>query len=854
MVEVRELAQERTTPRCPDTKDIEDMPGADTGQRYSGPVDTHLTAHVEMVHRLAAPLGGKGVLIVAAFGQDPATGAALPSRIEHFQIGNVRGMVATITKLAQDRHRNVYVPLAVMRPDLKSGAKGTEADIVGVLGLVADFDDDNAADYARRLPVMAPYALETSPGRFQAFLPLDRPVSVADAKPVAQALKEFSRCDHGTADMSHVWRVPGTRNWPNKKKVDAGRDTKPQAVTVVEPWDSSVISLEEIRKVLPERQRTTEKIKDHFARLADPHDLPPGLIDRMNMAPPKGQRSELAFGVLCDLVERKWSDNDIFDEAQKYASGFGERYVGNEKMLRADIARARDKAKGDRRDTLRRQEAFRNGKANGSTGQNGQKTPGDDRKTGAGAPPDRIDGPEDVLRVFNRKYAVVNEAGKVVIYCPKRDDQLKRDTIERILFEDFRRMFMNQRIEVGISRKGNPIWSDISTVWLEHEKRRQYLGGVVMDPTNKAPPDCWNLWKGFNVAPRRGDWSLMRDHIRDVICNGDAALFEYVVGWLARMIQHPDQPGEVALVLRGKKGTGKGTLGNWLIRLLGQHGVHVAHAKHLVGTFNAHLRDAVFVFADEAFFAGDKAHEGVLKALVTEPFITIEAKYQNAVTIANMTHILMASNSDWVVPATSDERRFCVMDVSDSRMRDIPYFDAISKQMENGGLAAMLHDLLNRDLSDFNVREVPQTEALADQKRLSLDSLHRWWLTVLQRGFVWRSRYGAEIFTKWSEFVSTELLYRSYLQWCAETREGRPMGREQLGTMLKGIYPSHRPRGFHPVYEVEVIDNEERKPAVLQERPQGYRVGLLDRAQADFAEKTKIVFDWGSDEDGGNFL
>ena len=32
--------------------------------------------------------------------------------------------------------------------------------------------------------------------------------------------------------------------------------------------------------------------------------------------------------------------------------------------------------------------------------------------------------------------------------------------------------------------------------------------------------------------------------------------------------------------------------------------------------FWPHLRDAVFVFADEAFFAGDKAHEGVLKALV----------------------------------------------------------------------------------------------------------------------------------------------------------------------------------------------------------------------------------------------
>jgi hypothetical protein len=377
--------------------------------------------------------------------------------------------------------------------------------------------------------------------------------------------------------------------------------------------------------------------------------------------------------------------------------------------------------------------------------------------------PERMDSPDDVLRVFNQTYAVVNEAGKTVVYRPKWDTQLQRGAIERILFEDFRRMYMNRRIQAGVSKNGSPIYRDVGTVWLEHEERRQFLGGVVMDPTGSASADCWNLWCGFTVEPEPGNWSLMYDHIHDVICGGDEVLFAYVLGWLARMVQHPDQPGEVALVLRGKKGAGKGTLGNWLIKLLGQHAVHVAHAKHLVGSFNAHLRDAVFVFADEAFFAGDKQHEGALKALVTEPSITIEAKHQNAVTMVNMTHILMASNSDWVVPATTDERRFCVMDVSDGHLGDRPYFNKLNAQMESGGLAAMLHDLLKYDLSAFDVRTVPQTAALTDQKRHSLDSLHRWWLSVLQRGFVWRSRHGAAMFTHWEDFVTTELLYRSYL-------------------------------------------------------------------------------------------
>jgi hypothetical protein len=457
---------------------------------------------------------------------------------------------------------------------------------------------------------------------------------------------------------------------------------------------------------------------------------------------------------------------------------------------------------------------------------------------------ERLDSTEAVLRVFNRKYGVVNEDGKAVIYRPKRDHQLNRDVIERIAFEDFRRMFMNRRIQVGVSKKDNPIYRDIGTVWLEHADRREFLGGVVMDPTGKAPADCWNLWRGFSVEPQPGDWSLMHNHIRDVICSGNEALFDYVMSWLARMVQHPEQPGEVALVLRGKKGTGKGTLGNWLIKLFSQHGVHITHAKHLVGNFNAHLRDAVFVFADEAFFAGDKQHEGVLKALITEPSIMIEAKYQNAVSVRNMTHILMASNSDWVIPATSDERRYCVMDVSEAHMGNIPYFKRLYVQMEAGGLAAMLHDLLNRDISEFNFRTVPQTAALADQKRHSLDSLHQWWQAVLQRRFVWRSRHGSSVFTEWSEFVATELLYRSYLQWCAETREKWPMSREQLGAFMKEIYKPHRPSGCQPVYEIDVIDPGERKAAHFQERPYGYQIGPLGQAQKEFADKTGITFDW----------
>jgi hypothetical protein len=156
------------------------------------------------------------------------------------------------------------------------------------------------------------------------------------------------------------------------------------------------------------------------------------------------------------------------------------------------------------------------------------------------------------------------------------------------------------------------------------------------------------------------------------------------------------------------------------------------------------------------------------------------------------------------VPASTDERRYFVLDVAGTRMGDRAYFAAIENQMQAGGAAAMLHALQHRDISRFEIRDIPGSQALADQKKHSLDTLDRWWLAVLERGFVWRSRHGLPVFGEWQEFVSTELLNRAYLQWCSENRVQRPMTRVQLGARMTEVYTPKRPDGSGIIGEVEV--------------------------------------------------
>ncbi len=203
---------------------------------------------------------------------------------------------------------------------------------------------------------------------------------------------------------------------------------------------------------------------------------------------------------------------------------------------------------------------------------------------------------------------------------------------------------------------------------------------------------------------------------------------------MAWAVQHPAEQAEVCLVFKGRKGTGKGTLGRALRQVFGQHAAHISSSKHLTGEFNFHLRDACLLFADECLWPGDRAAIGSLNRLITEPTLQIEAKHRNLVETPNYLHIVMASNENWVVPSGECERRYVLCEVPDSQIQSREWFAPLYAQMDAGGYAAMLYDLLHHDLGDWHPRDLPTDTGLFEQQRLSLAPLDNWWCELLERG------------------------------------------------------------------------------------------------------------------------
>jgi len=644
---------------------------------------------------------------------------------------------------------NLYFHVNPLRRSIFS--KASKEDVERLAWLHVDIDprvgEDHDKERERALKLLQQYPkpptlIVDSGGGFQGFWKLEEDPSLVfhGDVPRAQELEAFNiqletefGADH-CHNVDRIMRIPGTLNVPNRKKLKKGRTVT--LSKVVEFDRSRVYAIRDfIAAVRVQRSGDTglgngrvtvrvtgnvppvgvdelrdwakdngTQIKDHTLALIATGDDP--------LSPGKyASRSEALFKVCCDLVRANVPDEMIY------------AVITGPNEIASSVREKRDWESYAQRQIERAHE----------------------------------DAINPVLREMNEKHAVIGSwGGKCRIIEIQEDAVMGRTRIVRQTFEDFRNRYNHRKVVVGTNQKtGEQLTVGAATFWLGHEARRQYEY-IVFAP-NRSIPEAYNLWQGFACPAVPGDkHHRYLEHIRENVCMGNEAHYEYLIQWMARAVQEPERTGEVAVILRGKRGTGKSKFVKVFGSLFGRHFLQIADSKHLVGSFNSHLRDAVVVFGDEAFFAGDKRHEGVLKTLITEENVFSEAKGIDAEQVPNYVHVILASNEDWVVPAGVDERRFLVLDVGDGKKKAFNYFAEMDREMDAGGRENLLHFLLSRDLSKFQVRDVPDTEALRDQKVITFDPHEEWLFNKLRDGR-W---FSAD--TEWKTRVSKDRLFDNY--------------------------------------------------------------------------------------------
>ncbi|MBU0645034.1 MAG: hypothetical protein KKA78_17795 [Alphaproteobacteria bacterium] len=693
-----------------------------------------------------------------------------------FRGGSHRDLTtATESALKMNARSNTYVSVAALRPGW-NGPKARKEDVASVGWLWVDIDpragEDLEAERGRifrlvtvDLPkfrdgsTVPPPTLVIDSGRgFWALWRLSAPVvmpdagdpgwgdAVADFEARVCALEVAFEAD-SCHDIARVMRLPGTVN----RKPGGGLSKMVPASGAIYAIENFP-PLEKATKAKAGKASAPAGFGTNLPRLESLDDLPPSVSARTKMLIVNGDdpddptrypsRSEVLFAVLTALVRAGVDDATMAVVILDPDHGISAHVLEQPKhhqYAAEQIAKARDAVAEDT---------------------------------------------DPLLIEMNARHALLTHvagAARISEFAnellnPEATDPAKqrwRWVVYMQNASDFRLTHSNRSVRVGEDKDGNDVRKPLGDEWLRWRGRRTHRA-LTFDPgAGEVVGDKLNLWRGFAVEPKPGDWGLMRRHILEVLADGDQEVADYIERWLALAVQRPAQPAGVALVFRGRRGTGKGIFAHYARAMFGQHGFYLPGASALGAKFNAHFRDTVLLYADEVKWNGNKNAESLLQAIITEPELMIEGKYKEATLAKNRLHLIMTSNEDWVVPAGIDERRFAVFRPSSHRQgpEQKPYFDALGAQMDAGGLAAMLYDLREMDLSGFNPRLMPESRELSQQKLEGLTGPNRIVMEMLLEGIAPSGFYpSVQVGTNRHQRADPVVRIPALISWAIERR------------------------------------------------------------------------------------
>lgn len=251
-----------------------------------------------------------------------------------------------------------------------------------------------------------------------------------------------------------------------------------------------------------------------------------------------------------------------------------------------------------------------------------------------------------------------------------------------------------------LTPKGEPKEMLLVDAWVKGKHTPRFDTADFRPGKTNVPLGVFNLWRSWKYdgtpTDAEEDWpeecNLFCLHLYDVVCRGNDEYFQYLLLWIADLLNNPWRNNEVALVMYGPHGSGKDFVADCLADLLDPYSVILDKPKQLTGNFNAHLFHTCLVVAQEAFFAGDRAQADTLKSNITTSRMLYEPKGFNAFMGTKCWRLIMTSNHFHVLNVEEGDRRYFVLEVDGgpARNKNMEYHGAMRDEWAIGGREAFL--------------------------------------------------------------------------------------------------------------------------------------------------------------------
>ena len=392
-----------------------------------------------------------------------------------------------------------------------------------------------------------------------------------------------------------------------------------------------------------------------------------------------------------------------------------------------------------------------------------------------------------VLENMNKKHAILSHTGQIKVMGTEATRNSNHKEYVFPSTDDFKKRYKNERYFVRkFDAKGKPILAemDIGTAWELWEHRRQYDGidfHPYDDRSSRYDDDIvWDYWDDWDSATKENGWvgekvkrglskfmdigvlnnlstitqdtdalegcNLWVHNVRENVLGNykgenHARFFHYLICWCSRTLTHHGKDrAKIVPVLKGNQGTGKGMFASRYGELFGKHFLHIMNSNQIGQRFNMQMMDALLVYVNEAVFAGSQVIRTLLKGLITEDEIQLEQKYLPSFMGKSHMRFIYSSNEDWVVPIEWDNRRYWMLEVTNSLsgVAKDEYFGRLMKQWDLIGKESLYKFLTSDRIMDMaaEVRfesEMPLTSASSVQL-IQTDEVYGWLQSVLQKG------------------------------------------------------------------------------------------------------------------------
>ncbi len=202
----------------------------------------------------------------------------------------------------------------------------------------------------------------------------------------------------------------------------------------------------------------------------------------------------------------------------------------------------------------------------------------------------------------------------------------------------------------------------------------------------------------------------------------------YLINWFAWLVQKPGEKTGMCPILRGKQGTGKSLIVEVIMKMLGSKlSYSTGKMGDIFERFSTARGGRIFLNIDEVDGKTGYTHNETLKNAITAETIRCETKGVQESIQTNLNNFFITTNNAKSIPIQGEARRYVVLEIGDEKMGDYAWFDNILSWSKNDdNIASLFKFLLEVDLTNVNLRDIPQTEALIESKILSLPSIVNW--------------------------------------------------------------------------------------------------------------------------------